>query len=103
LHRVEAKNTDYVAAWWGWMLGYTLVAGAALAVAYLPFPELTGRPFALLEFFCGFVGGVAVVYAMSWRPLSPADRQSGQGRRPDAGGAPRRCRRGWAEIDQRSG
>jgi hypothetical protein len=66
-HRVEAKNTDYVAAWWGWMLGYTLVAGAALAVAYLTFPELTGRPFALLEFFCGFVGGVAVVYAMSWR------------------------------------
>jgi hypothetical protein len=66
-HRVEAKNTDYVAEWWGWMLGYTLVAGAALAGAYLAFPELTGRPFALLEFFCGFVGGVAVVYAMSWR------------------------------------
>lgn len=67
LHRVEAKNTDYVAAWWGWMLGYTLVAGAALAFAYLAFPELTGRPFALLEFACGFVAGVAVVYAMSWR------------------------------------
>lgn len=66
-HRVEAKNTDYVAAWWGWMLGYTLVAGAALAFAYLAFPELTGRPFALLEFACGFVAGVAVVYAMSWR------------------------------------
>ena len=66
-HRVEAKNTDYVAAWWGWMLGYTLVAGAALAVAYLTFPELTERPFALLEFACGFVAGVAVVYAMSWR------------------------------------
>ena len=33
----EAKNTDYVAAWWGWMLGYTLVAGAALACAYWPF------------------------------------------------------------------
>ena len=66
-HRVEAKSTDYVAAWWGWMLGYTFVAGAALACAYLVFPALTGRPFALLEFFCGFVGGVAVVYAMSWR------------------------------------
>src|SRR3984893_1229506 len=70
-HRVEAKNTDYVAAWWGWMLGYTFVAGAALACAYLVFPELTGRPFALLEFFCGFVGGVAVVYAMSWRRYRP--------------------------------
>ena len=33
-HRLEAKNTDYVAEWWGWMLGYTLVAGAALAGAY---------------------------------------------------------------------
>jgi hypothetical protein len=66
-HRVEAKTTDYVAAWWGWMLGYTFVAGAALSGAYLTFPELTGRPFALLEFFCGFVGGVVVVYALSWR------------------------------------
>ena len=100
LHRVEAKNTDYVAAWWGWMLGYTLVAGAALAFAYLAFPELTGRPFALLEFACGFVAGVAVNVVAA---LSPAGRQNGQGRWPDAGGAPRRCRRGWAEIDQRSG
>lgn len=66
-HRVEAENTDYEAAWWGWMLGYTLVAGAVLAAAYVAFPELTGRPFALLEFCCGFIGGVAVVYARMWR------------------------------------
>jgi hypothetical protein len=79
-HRVEAKNTDYVAAWWGWMLGYTFVAGAALACAYLVFPALTGRPFALLEFFCGFVGGVGVVYAMSWRRYR---RLSGKAVRPD--------------------
>jgi len=46
-HRVEAKNTDYVAEWWRWMLLYTLLAGAVLACAYLAFPELTGRPFAL--------------------------------------------------------
>ena len=34
-HRVEAKNTDYVAEWWRWMLLYTLLAGAVLASAYL--------------------------------------------------------------------
>ncbi len=66
-HRVEAKNTDYVAEWWRWMLLYTLLAGAVLACAYLAFPELTGRPFALLEFVCGFVGGVAVSFAIAWR------------------------------------
>jgi hypothetical protein len=65
-HRVEAKNTDYVAEWWRWMLLYTLLAGAVLACAYLAFPELTGRPFALLEFACGFVGGVAVSFAITW-------------------------------------
>jgi hypothetical protein len=59
-HRVEAKNTDYVAEWWRWMLPYALVAGAFLAAASLAFPELTGRPFALFEFFCGFVAGVSV-------------------------------------------
>jgi hypothetical protein len=48
------------------MLLYTLLAGALLASAYLAFPELTGRPFALLEFACGFVGGVAVSFAMMW-------------------------------------
>jgi hypothetical protein len=66
-HRVEAKNTDYVAEWWRWMLLYTLLAGAVLACAYLAFPELTGRSFALLEFACGFVGGVAFSSAMTWR------------------------------------
>ena len=66
-HRVGAQNTDYVAAWWGWMLVYALVAGAVLAAADLAFPELTGRPFALLEFTCGFIGGVMCIYALSWR------------------------------------
>ena len=66
-HRVGAQNTDYIAAWWGWMLVYTLVAGAVLAAADLAFPELTGRPFAVLEFVCGFVAGVVTVYALSWR------------------------------------
>ena len=66
--RIGSKqNTDYVAEWWRWMLLYTLLAGAVLACAYLAFPELTGRPFALLEFVCGFVGGVAVSFAITWR------------------------------------
>jgi hypothetical protein len=65
--RVKAKNTDYEAAWWRWMFLYTMLAAAVLAGAYLAFPELTGRPFALLEFACGFVAGVAVSFAMAWR------------------------------------
>jgi hypothetical protein len=74
-HRVEAKNTDYVAEWWRWMLLYALFAGAVLACAYLAFPELTGSPFALLEFFCGFVGGVAVSFAITWRRYKRLSRK----------------------------
>jgi hypothetical protein len=65
--RVEAKDSDFASEWWSWMLAYTLVAGAMLAAANLAFPVLTGRPFGALEFVCGFVGGWACVYALSWR------------------------------------
>jgi hypothetical protein len=65
--RVVAKDSDLASEWWGWMLIFALVAGAALAGAALAFPLLTGRPFGALEFVCGFVGGWACVYTLSWR------------------------------------
>lgn len=65
--RVEASDRDYASEWWGRMLIYALLAGAVLAAADLAFPLLTERPFALLEFVSGFIGGVACTYALSWR------------------------------------
>jgi hypothetical protein len=65
--QVEARSANYAAQWWGWTLVHTLVGGAVLAAADLAFPVLTGHPFAVFEFICGFVGGVVAAYALSWR------------------------------------
>jgi hypothetical protein len=73
--RVEAGDRDRAAEWWGLMLIYALLAGAVLAGADLAFPLLTARPFALVEFVSGFVGGVVCIYALSrrrYRRLSAA-------------------------------
>jgi hypothetical protein len=69
-NRVEAKSIEAGEPWWHWML-YTIVAGALIVGAQLLFPELTGRPFAWIE----FLSGIAVCIGQMWwryNRLSPA-------------------------------
>ncbi len=64
-NRVEAKSIEAGQQWGHWMF-YTIVAGALLVGAQLLFPELTGRPFAWIEFLSGLACGIAVCIGQMW-------------------------------------